>query len=655
MNFMTVKNKLFLLVVVSTVLLSIVSFQTILNGNLFKETINRIILLGQINQTYHNLSSSIKSYQFYLDDNFFENYENDYNTLNLQIESLSNILLFQDNKNSLEELNHKLEKWDSLNKDKIKILKSNQTKISEKSFFYSNEADKLSSLTTAIANISYDINNEFKILEHKIISDNKKTNQINRVFTIILIVLISILLMSMLLVISRDIQKKLLIIQDGLFSFFSFLGQETNNFKKINLNSKDEFGIMAKTINENIKKIKKIILYDELTSLKNRKKLFIDLPNFPDPKIALFDIDNFSNINDFYGNEMGDFLLKEVANILSTHIYKTSSVYRFTNDKFIILSTLHKDEFIKMINDLINTIKKYDFEHKNFKIRISLSVAISFEHPKILLNSVEAALKELKKHRLSYLVYDSSLRIEENIKNNIYWTTKIKNAIEESRFTVHYQAIYNNQTQKVEKYESLIRMIAKDGSIITPYYFLDFAKQSKQYIELTKIVLEKSFAMFENNDFEFSINLTIEDILSEEIRKLINQKLQNSSFHGRVVFEIVESEGIENTELITNFIQTLKQYGCKIAIDDFGTGYSNFVYLLKLAPDYIKIDGSMIKNIDSNQEHYQIVKTIVDFAKVKNIKIIAEFVCNVDVFNKVKELGIDYSQGYYIAMPNKSL
>ncbi|NLO17191.1 MAG: hypothetical protein GX118_03265, partial [Arcobacter butzleri] len=149
MNFMTVKNKLFLLVVVSTVLLSIVSFQTILNGNLFKETINRIILLGQINQTYHNLSSSIKSYQFYLDDNFFENYENDYNTLNLQIESLSNILLFQDNKNSLEELNHKLEKWDSLNKDKIKILKSNQTKISEKSFFYSNEADKLSSLTTA--------------------------------------------------------------------------------------------------------------------------------------------------------------------------------------------------------------------------------------------------------------------------------------------------------------------------------------------------------------------------------------------------------------------------------------------------------------------------------------------------------------------------
>lgn len=119
----------------------------------------------------------------------------------------------------------------------------------------------------------------------------------------------------------------------------------------------------------------------------------------------------------------------------------------------------------------------------------------------------------------------------------------------------------------------------------------------------------------------------------------------------RVVFEIVESESIEKFEQVHDFIEKVKSYNCKIAIDDFGTGYSNFEYLLKLNADYIKIDGSMIKDIDKSKEAEIVVSTIVGFAKKMDIKTIAEFVENESILEKVKELGIDYSQGYYFSAP----
>lgn len=164
-------------------------------------------------------------------------------------------------------------------------------------------------------------------------------------------------------------------------------------------------------------------------------------------------------------------------------------------------------------------------------------------------------------------------------------------------------------------------------------------------------MLEKSFAMFQEKELEFSVNLTIEDILNEDIKLYIYSLLESSNIGHKVVFEIVESESIENFEEIALFINRVKSYGCKIAIDDFGTGYSNFEYLMKLKADYIKIDGSMIKQIDSSIEAQMVVSVIVEFAKKMGMKTIAEFVENESIFNKVKELGIDYSQGYYFSKP----
>jgi EAL domain-containing protein (putative c-di-GMP-specific phosphodiesterase class I) len=168
-------------------------------------------------------------------------------------------------------------------------------------------------------------------------------------------------------------------------------------------------------------------------------------------------------------------------------------------------------------------------------------------------------------------------------------------------------------------------------------------------------MIEKTFKIFNNNHLEFSINLTIDDILNNDIKEFIFYMLKIYNVGSRLVFEIVESESIENFEEVCSFIKNVKLFGCKIAIDDFGTGYSNFQYLLKLNADYIKIDGSLIKDIYKNRTSEIVCKNIVNFAKDLNIKTIAEFVENESIFNKVKELGIDYSQGYYFSKPQLNI
>jgi len=219
-----------------------------------------------------------------------------------------------------------------------------------------------------------------------------------------------------------------------------------------------------------------------------------------------------------------------------------------------------------------------------------------------------------------------------------------------------FQPLVNNKTLKYEKYEALVRMIDKDGSVISPFFFLDIAKQTKQYSRITKIMLDKSFAQFADREESFSINLTAEDILNSEIAQHIVSLLEKYPQTGnRVVFEIVESESIESYDEVMDFINRVKQMGCRIAIDDFGTGYSNFEYLIKLKADFIKIDGSLIKNIISSKESFVVVSVIVSFAQQMGIKTVAEFVENGEILKVLQELGVDYSQGYHFSPPLKTI
>ncbi|MDN5130612.1 EAL domain-containing protein [Aliarcobacter butzleri] len=402
--------------------------------------------------------------------------------------------------------------------------------------------------------------------------------------------------------------------------------------------------------------LKRNLRLDSLTNIGNRYKLIEDVSKSVNPCISILDIVSFSDVNDFFGYKTGDNVLKIVARkieelLIDKENYK---VYRDHSDTFcIVAQNEDRDKFIKNIDEISKTIGKVPIVIKSRELYVQLSYVFSFESKENLLETANI-IKRYSQANKNIIIYDKALELEKDYEKNIFWTLKIKKALDEDKIVPYFQPIYNLKTNKIEKYEALVRLI--DGNnVISPYYFLDISKKSKQYLQLTKTMIQKTFDYFRDKDFEFSINLTFEDIKSEYISSFIIELLKEYKIGHRVVFEIVESEEIDNFRKINEFFVTIREYGCKIAIDDFGSGYSNFEYLAKLNVDYIKIDGSLIKDILINKSSQNIVSMLVNFAKGQKVKTIAEFVSNKDILNKVRELGIDYVQGYYIKEPIASI
>ena len=396
---------------------------------------------------------------------------------------------------------------------------------------------------------------------------------------------------------------------------------------------------------------------DTLTGLGNRYKLLNDIKNSTNPALAILNIDNFSQINDFYGHEIGDIVIKEFAiKIKNELISEEINIYHIQADEYVIFkNNVNKDKFLEIIINLSKKIEKNKIIIGDDYLTFNFTVAISFENKDSLLKTADMALKIAKNSNKEFIIYKEEISLNKQYENNIKWTKKIKNSIENDLFIPVFQPIVNNKTMLWEKYESLVRIQDEENKLISPFFFLEIAKKTKYYTNITKIMIEKTFKSFNNKHSEFSINLTVDDILNNDIKEFIFYMLKIYNVGSRVVFEIVESESIENFEEVCSFIKNVKLFGCKIAIDDFGTGYSNFQYLVKLNADYIKIDGSLIKDIDKNKISEIVCKNIVNFAKDLNIKTIAEFVENESIFNKVKELGIDYSQGYYFSKPQLNI
>jgi len=401
------------------------------------------------------------------------------------------------------------------------------------------------------------------------------------------------------------------------------------------------------------KKLEKQIRTDHLTGLGNRFNLHEKIATIKSGSIALIDINQFHEINDFYGDQVGDKVIALFANKLQERLQNSPyDIFHLQGDEFIILNShVTKEAFhdeMQALSQYLNyeTIK---FDDKIFYL--STTISISFEAPELLISSVNLAHSYAKENKILFNIYSYDNSPEKQYADNFKWIKTIKSAIEDDRIDVYFQPIVDTYTQELIKYESLVRLIDEENNVISPYFFLDIAKKSNYYTQITRTVIEKSVKYLESSSNPISINLTIEDITNKRIKEFIFETIQNSSQSEKITFELVESEGIENFEEVTEFISHIKSHGCKLAIDDFGTGYSNFEYLLKLDPNYIKIDGSIIKDIDTNQDKYSIVKSITDFAKMKNMKVIAEFVSDETIYQKIKSLEIDYCQGFYFGKP----
>jgi len=390
---------------------------------------------------------------------------------------------------------------------------------------------------------------------------------------------------------------------------------------------------------------------DKLTSLPNRQKLIMDIQKQISPTLALINIDRFKDINSSYGIDFGDNILKSFAKELMGFKSRNLNVYRVYGDIFAIsaFGNFSYKEFIKTTKMIIKHFDNYIFNIKEINLNMTCTIGISSNEEKPL-TSAEMALLYARQNQKSFMIFNKDMTIYKKFKQNIQLTKDIKYAIDNNKILLYGQKLLNNKTNEI-KYETLMRMQLEDGSIISPFKFLKHAKKARLYSSLTKIIIEKACDYFQNKECEFSINLMLQDILDATTIDFLINKLTQTKTSNRVILEIVESEGIENFKEISHFIQRVQDLGCKVAIDDFGTGYSNFEYIIELNVEILKIDGSLIKNIHTNDNTKLTVQTIVNFAKVLKMDVVAEFVHCKEVQEIVESLGITYSQGFLFHQP----
>jgi len=396
-----------------------------------------------------------------------------------------------------------------------------------------------------------------------------------------------------------------------------------------------------------------LVSYDKLTSLKSRETLNANVNNEKEYICILVNLDNFSDINEFYGGTYGDMVLKITAQRL-TRVFKGSDIYRLQGDEFAILKQLpnkyDKNKYEDIVKNKIRSIFEEEFIFEDTSMHITATTGVSIGALNNLRNA-NLALKSAKLHNINFALYEEKmLNRFANFAKNKKIAGDIKEAIKTDKIIPYYQPIIDNKTRKVVKYEALARLI-KEDEIVPPGAFINISKKIKYYHEITRAIVEKSFENFgDNSTVGISINLAIEDISNLRTFNMIISLLSKNKHNSNITFELVETDGIEDYEMFDKFVKTIRKFGAKISIDDFGTGYSNFIYLANIEPDYLKIDGSLIKNIEHTKD-FDVVKTIINFAKMYNIKTVAEYVENEEIYILVKELGIDYSQGYYFSKP----
>jgi len=401
---------------------------------------------------------------------------------------------------------------------------------------------------------------------------------------------------------------------------------------------------------------------DTLTKLGNQLLYRKTLKTLKSPALIIVNIDRFKHINEFYGTSIGDAVLIEVAKKLQqfTPPELQASIFRMGGDDFGIL--FDKEEVNLSLEEIVqgylNRLENCYINIGELTIDLSFSIGAS-SYKEWLFETADMALKAVKaSNRKRYAIYTRDMDKREEIAKNIQTLRRIRKAIEKDRIIPYYQPIYDWKKGKIVKYESLARIILDDNkTTLQPFNFIRAANEAKLSGKIVLSILKKTLEIAKRNpDSEFTVNLSASDIIEkDEYQKIIKLLIEYQAYTKQIIFEIIESEDIQGYDTIASFIKTVKQFGCRIAIDDFGSGYSNFEKLLKLDIDIIKIDGSLIKEIDRDRNHQLIVQTILNFAKDANWQTVAEFVHSEDIYKKTIDMGFDYLQGYYIGKPSKEL
>ncbi len=372
-----------------------------------------------------------------------------------------------------------------------------------------------------------------------------------------------------------------------------------------------------------------------------------DKINFKNYYIALADIDFFKRINNIYGQENGDKIIISVIKIMSSFLEKSDIFIQYSGEEFLMLFS-KENRTEGQIRDLIERIRiavertKFTIDKEKASLTISIGVLLHTELEKSLqevIHKADTALYECKhsgRNCISYFDISQTKKL---------YREKLKEMIESDKLVCYYQPIRDLETKELHHYEALLRI--EDGdNIIFPDKILPDLEDSYLYTYLTKRVIEYNIKKLrEDESMRISINLSADDLINDSILAIL---AQNSDLSDRLYIEILENKSIDYNKVELS-LQKLKLFGYKICIDDFGSGYSNLNHLLNLTIDYLKIDGSIIKEIHHDKKAYSLVKTFALFCKQNNIEVIAEFIDNQVVVDILKGFGVKYGQGWYFS------
>ena len=405
-------------------------------------------------------------------------------------------------------------------------------------------------------------------------------------------------------------------------------------------------------------RVQKKLFIDPLTGLYNRKylqeiEIKLQLNKYA---VAMFDIDHFKAVNDTYGHKAGDYVLQECAKIFEESVRESDIVIRYGGEEFVLLLNARTQEEKKraylIVERVREAVQKHPFVYEDTEIKCTISIGLHQEpeKEKDLMSAIKVA------DQMLYIAKETGRNHTEVYHNGQKTqTTDInitRDAIAQCRVICQYQQIYDPYQKKILKYEALVRIKNRDGSLIYPNDFLPALKHTNVYFKLTKEILRINFERFERSVDAVSINLSVSDIMNNDIISFIEKELAyKKELVSRITFEVLESDEITNIDRFLQQLKKLQNLGCSIAIDDFGSGFANFKMVLDIDANILKIDGSLVKEINQNAKVYKVVKNIILFAKDVEMKTVAEFVSSKEIYDTLLELGVDYMQGFYIAKP----
>jgi diguanylate cyclase (GGDEF) domain len=406
--------------------------------------------------------------------------------------------------------------------------------------------------------------------------------------------------------------------------------------------------------------------YDPLTMLYNRRTFERHVRDNIERgsrtvsmfSIVLIDIDDFKLINDVYGHQTADMVLKELSERLKKSLRKMDIPARFGGDEFaVLLPDLSRDSARAMAKRLINTLSSKPVKIEDKEIPLSVS-AVLVSYPEDgtseeeLITYAEYLMREVKRKGKGIILSSEESPHKFSVVKEL--ERSIMESLEKSSVVPFYQEILDLKDMSLFGFEVLMR-IKFNGRFLSAGEFVDVADRIGATEKLGFLLIERVFENYKlfGNKFPFFIfinmvpgNATAE--FAEKVRALADKYSVPTN---NVVFEITERKAIEDIMWVVSFVKELKDEGFRFAIDDFGSGYSSFYYLKYLPVDFLKIEGEFIKTLPNSPKDRIFIEGIISVAKKMGIKTIAEFVENEKVLEVVKDLGIDYAQGYYLGKP----